>query len=169
MSHAGVLLSTEHLKLPQPAAVGAGPRRAVREKLMARFVGPFKITRVINANAYELKLPPSMRIDSVQNISFPRRYRHSPARFASRPDARPRPPPEADRLNGQPAYEVKRLLGKKAIGRRIHYLVEWVGYPLEDASWEPPANLNCPEILRAFNQSQDDYALESEDDEDVAS
>jgi hypothetical protein len=100
-----VLLSTEHIKLPQPAAVGAGPRRA--EKLMARFVGPFKVTRVINPNAYELQLPPSMRIDSVQNISFLHRYRPSPARFASRPDPRPRPPPEADRLNGQPAYEVK--------------------------------------------------------------
>ena len=161
-----VLLSTEHLKLPQPAAAGAGARRT--EKLMARFVGPFKITRVINANAYELGLPASMRIASVQNISFLRRYKHSPPRFAGRPDPRPRPPPEADSIAGEPAWEVRRVLAKKLVGRSVHYLVEWVGYPLEESTWEPVANLQCPDLLRDFNASQDDFAAQ-EDDADVAS
>ena len=48
-----VLLSTEHLKL-----VGADTRTP---KFTYKYIGPFKIKRVVNDNAYELDLPPSCR------------------------------------------------------------------------------------------------------------
>ncbi len=48
-----VMLSTEHLKLKVP---GQTP------KLLSKFIGPFKITKVISNTAYELDLPHSMRI-----------------------------------------------------------------------------------------------------------
>src|SRR5690606_37786664 len=51
-----ILLSTKDLAL---VADPAHPRAA---KLTARFVGPFKVARIINDNAYELELPPQLRI-----------------------------------------------------------------------------------------------------------
>ena len=48
-----VLLSTEHLKL-----LGADKRTP---KFTYKYLGPFKIKRVVNDNAYELDLPPSCR------------------------------------------------------------------------------------------------------------
>ena len=75
-----VLLSTRDLVL---AADKSQQHRAA--KLTGRFIGPLKVTRVINPNAYELELPPQLRIHPVQNISKLRHYIRSPDRFATRP------------------------------------------------------------------------------------
>ena len=56
-----VLLSTKNLKYQM---VG---RRT--EKLTERFVGPYKIKKVISLNALELELPSTVRIHLVLNIS----------------------------------------------------------------------------------------------------
>jgi len=45
------------------------------EKLMERFVGPYKIKRVISTNAVELELPKTVKIHPVVNVSRIRRYR----------------------------------------------------------------------------------------------
>ena len=55
-----VLLSTEHLKL-------VGDNRSI--KFANRYIGPFKIVRVVGNNAYELELPPQMQIHPVLNVS----------------------------------------------------------------------------------------------------
>ena len=44
-------------------------------------------------------------------------------RFSTRPDARPMPPPEADSLSGQPAWQVKRILGKKLLRQRVRQIL----------------------------------------------
>ena len=56
-----VMLSTKNLKYQM---VG---RRT--EKLTERFVGPYKIKKVISLNALELELPSTVRIHLVLNIS----------------------------------------------------------------------------------------------------
>ena len=37
-------------------------------------------------------------------------------------------------------YYVERILADQDTGEGIRYLVEWNGYPLEEATWEPPEN-----------------------------
>jgi len=61
-----VMLSTRDLKYQM---VG---RRT--EKLMERFVGPYKVKKIILMNAVELKLPSTIKIHPVVNISRIRRY-----------------------------------------------------------------------------------------------
>ena len=61
-----VMLSTKDLKYQ---IVG---RRT--EKLTERFVGPYKIKKVVLLNAVELELPSTVKIHLVVNVSRIRRY-----------------------------------------------------------------------------------------------
>ena len=108
----------------------------------------------INPNAYELELPPQLRIHPVQNISKLRRYLRSPSRFEGRPQPLPRPPPECTDPAGDGEYIVERILAERRNGRSKQYLVKWTGYPVEESSWEPRKNLNCPDLLAEFEAQQ---------------
>jgi len=44
------------------------------EKLMERFVGPYKIKKIISLNAVELELPSTIKIYPVVNVSRICRY-----------------------------------------------------------------------------------------------
>ena len=44
------------------------------EKLMERFVGPYKIKKIISSNAVELELPSTIKIHLVVNVSRIQRY-----------------------------------------------------------------------------------------------
>ena len=61
-----VMLSTKDLKYQM---VG---RRT--EKLTERFVGPYKVKRIVSTNAVELKLPSTIKIHPVVNVSRICRY-----------------------------------------------------------------------------------------------
>jgi transposase InsO family protein len=142
-----VLLSVRDLKFTSPADL----RRSA--KFAARFVGPFAVKRIINDNAYELDLPPELRVHPTQNVSKLRRWTASPDRFAGRPQPHARPPPAVTDAAGNEEYDVERILAQRRTGRggRVtEYLVKWVGYPNEDCSWVSKARLNCPELLAEF-------------------
>jgi len=61
-----VMLSTKDLKYQMV--------RRRTEKLMERFVGPYRIKKIISSNAVELELPSTVKIYSVVNVSRIRRY-----------------------------------------------------------------------------------------------
>jgi len=61
-----VMLSTKDLKYQM-----AGRRT---EKLTERFVGPYKVKKIVSANAVELELPNTIRIHPVVNVSRICRY-----------------------------------------------------------------------------------------------
>lgn len=147
-----VLLSTRDL------AMAADPEHPRAAKLTARFVGPFKITRIINDNAYELELPPQLRIHAVQNVSKLRAYVRSPVRFDGRPRPVDRPAPDMEDATAGEQWHVERILAKRGSGTRREYLVKWVGYPNEECSWEPRRNLNCPDLLAEFEARQQGLA-----------
>jgi len=154
-----VLLSTRDLVL----AKDKKKKRA--DKLTGRFVGPFKVTRVVNDNAYELELPPQLRVHPVQNISKLRGYVHSHPRFAGRPEPNNRPPPDSVDPAGDARWRVERIVAERTMGRgrrqRTEYLVKWEGYPNEDSSWQPRAQLleDCPDEVAAFQSQQDGAAV----------
>lgn len=141
-----VMLSTEKLKL-----------KDFNDKLCARFVGPFAVTAVVNANAYTLALPNQLQaLHPTFNITRLKRYRDGRDAFPDRPVVFDRPPPEAEAdTNGDAEWVVDRIVAKKGRGRGVRYLVAWKGYPPEEATWEPRSNLRGARLALAdFDREQ---------------
>jgi hypothetical protein len=147
-----VLLSTEHLRL-----IGSDKRTP---KFTYKYIGPFKVKRIVNSNAYELDLPPQLQIHPVLNISRLKPYRDSQQQFPSRPPPDSRPPPEAVREDGAAMFEVESIIAKRGFGARTRYLVKWRGYPHWESTWEPLSSLrNARDAIAAYEtQVSEDQA-----------
>jgi hypothetical protein len=92
--------------------VGADKRTP---KFTYKYIGPFTIKRVVNANAYELDLPAQLRINPVLNISRLKVYRDGAMSFPSRPSPDSRPPPEVILEDGAEQYEVESIIVVEAV------------------------------------------------------
>ena len=114
-------------------------------KLHFRYTGPFKISSVINDNAYKLAdIPPG--IHETQNITELRPFVESPERFGTRPK-----PPIAKPLNirGRKEWEVEEILDTRIRANRREFKIRWKNAP--GSTWEPRENLaNCPKLLAQF-------------------
>jgi len=92
-----VMLSTKDLKYQM-----AGKRT---EKLMERFVGPYRIKKIISSNAVELELPSIVKIHSVVNISRIQRY-------IGQVEGQRKEQPALVIIKGEEEWEVERILNK---------------------------------------------------------
>jgi hypothetical protein len=140
-----VLLSTEHLKL-------VGDNRSI--KFSNKNIGPFKILKVIGTNAYELELPPQMKIHPVINVSRLLPYRDGLLSHPHRYKINNRPLPDIQE-DGSEEYEVEYILAKRGnIGSRIEYLIKWKGYPLWESSWIKKSQLsNAKDAIAEYEAS----------------
>jgi len=103
-----VLLSTKELKWQ---IIG---RRM--DKLMERFVGPYRVKGIISSNAIKLELPSSVRIHPIVNVSKICRYRDQVR------GQKVMPPPLVE-IQGEMEYEVEKILSKRKRYRKVEYLV----------------------------------------------
>jgi hypothetical protein len=149
-----VLLSTDGLRL-----------KDFGNKLCSRYIGPFPVTAVVNANAYTLALRQQLEaLHPTFNIDRLKLYRDGRAAFPSRPQRFDRPPPEAEAdTNGDQLWEVERILAQRKRGRRIECLVAWRGYPAEENTWEPRSSLKQTAAAAVADFEQDQLEPASED------
>jgi hypothetical protein len=138
-----VMLSTVNFRV-------MNPDRTV--KLMPRFIGPLRVKKVVSDVAYELQLPPSLKVHPVFHVSKLKAY-HPDTQFEREQAARP--PPEI--VDGEEEYEVERIMDMRERGRgrsrRVEYLVKWKGYPEYEATWERESHLtHAQEALRDFQE-----------------
>ena len=130
------------------------------KKLQARFIGPYRIKKVVSKVAYQLELPPTLRIHPTFHVSLLRKY-EDPESFPHRPKAPERP--DAIVIDGQEEYEVESILDKRRHRRRIEYLVKWKGFPDYDATWEPLTNLaNAKEKVSEFENGKNGDKVEND-------
>ena len=113
-------------------------------KLRLKYQGPWKITQVISPVAYKLELPASMKIHPVFHISKLARYH---ANTFPLPREFNRPPPVTT-IDGQPAYEVEAIVGKRIVNGSVKYEVKWRGYPDSENTLEPLDHLRAPAVMR---------------------
>jgi len=118
-------------------------------KLLPKYVGPYRVSKVISRTAYQLELPATMRIHPVFHIHLLKPYLDPTSAFPAR-IREPIPEPEfVD--DDEPHWDVESILRKRRRGRQTEYLVKWVGYPLEESTWEPLENLqNADEAIQEF-------------------
>jgi hypothetical protein len=137
-----VLLSTEHLRM-----VGADKRTP---KFSFKYLGPFKVKRVVNDNAYELDLPEPLRIYPVFNANRLKVYQDGRINFPSRSRSDVRPPPETCE-DGAEEYQVESILASRGSGPRAQFLVKWLGYPDWESTWVKRSELaKARDILAEF-------------------
>jgi hypothetical protein len=115
-------------------------------KLLPKWLGPFKVTKVVNPVAFRLELPPSMsRLHPVFHLSLLKPYVRDPGRTAHRYT-----PLLVDRQGL--VFKVDRILkhrdvvkgSRKTQAGKVHrkvreYLIKWEGF--DESTWEPEGNI----------------------------
>jgi len=92
------MLSTKDLKYQMV--------RRRTEKLMERFVGPYKIKKIILSNIVELELPSTVKIHPVVNIS-------RVCKYVGQVEGQKREQPAPVIIKGEEEWEVEKILNKR--------------------------------------------------------
>jgi len=103
-----VMLSTKDLKYQMV--------RRRTEKLMERFIGPYKIKKIISSNAVKLELSSTIKIHLVVNVSRIQRY-------VGQVEGQRKEQPAPVVIEREEEWEVKRILNKQQIRGKNKYLV----------------------------------------------
>lgn len=115
---------------------------------MPKYIGPFEVTERLGQVAYRLELPSNLKMHPVFHVHLLHSYR-------SDGQCQPPLPPESFELEGEVHWNVDGILDHKWRLERgkakLYYLVHWEGFPSENDTWEPEANLNnCSEPLERY-------------------
>ncbi|KAM7344427.1 chromobox protein homolog 3-like [Cochliomyia hominivorax] len=51
-------------------------------------------------------------------------------------------------------FIVEKILSSRMRNRRLEYLLKWKGFDDSENSWEPAKNLDCPEMIKLFEENQ---------------
>ena len=86
------------------------------EKLVERFVGPYKIKAIISSNVVELELPITVKIHPVVNVSRIKRY-------VDQVDGQRKEAPQPVVVEGEEEWEVEKILNKRKIRGKDKFLV----------------------------------------------
>jgi len=133
-----VMLSTKDLKYQM---VG---RRT--EKLTERFVGPYRIKKIVSSNAIELELPSTVKIHPVVNVS-------RICRYVGQVEGQKKKQPLPVIIEGEEEWEVERILNKRQVRGKNKYLVRWKRFTAESDTWEGRENLrNAKEAIEEFEK-----------------
>jgi len=103
-----VILSTKDLKYQMV--------RRKTEKLTERFVGPYKVQKIVSSNAVKLELSTTVKIHPVVNVS---RIQH----YVGQVEGQRKEQPALVIIEGEEEWEVERILNKRKIRGKDKYLV----------------------------------------------
>ena len=114
------------------------------KKLTERYVGPYAIEEVVSSNVVKLRLPSSMRIHPVVNVSQIVQYKEQV-------EGQKKEEEKLVEVEGDEEWEVEKILNKKKIRGVEKYLVQWKGFTAERDTWERIENLkNAKEAIKKF-------------------
>ena len=118
------------------------------KKLTERYVGPYAIEEVVSSNAVKLRLPSSMRIHPVVNVSRIVRYKEQ-VKGQKKEEGK------LIEVEGVEEWEVEKVLNKKKIRGVEKYLIRWKGFTAEGDTWERKENLkNAEELNEEFERGE---------------
>ena len=119
------------------------------KKLDHKWLGPYKINKVVSRNAYGLELPASFgRTHPVFSVVLLRPYEEDP--IVERHSLPPPPPIIRD---GIQEYEVEKILDSRIFRGRLEYLVRWKGYGAAEDLWVPTQDVSgAKRLVREFHR-----------------
>lgn len=121
------------------------PLQSISRKLAPRFIGPFRVSKIISPVTVQLKLPSHLhRIHPVFHVSCIKPVIRPPPRSFSPPI----------HVKGSPVYTVRRLLDVRRRGRGQQFLVDWEGYGPEERSWVPSRDILDQSLIDDFFRSR---------------
>ncbi|CAJ0958187.1 unnamed protein product [Ranitomeya imitator] len=115
------------------------PMKVSSPKFKPRFIGPYKISEVLNPVSFRLTLPASFAIHNVFHRSLLRRY--------VAPVVPSVDPPAPVLVEGEFEYVVEKILDSCISRRKLQYLVKWKGYGQEDNSWVFASDVHAADLL----------------------
>ncbi|CAJ0919601.1 unnamed protein product [Ranitomeya imitator] len=121
------------------------PMKVSSPKFKPRFIGPYRISEVLNPVSFRLTLPDSFSIHNVFHRSLLQRY---VAPMVPSVD-----PPAPVLVEGELEYIVEKILDSRVSRRKLQYLVKWKGYAQEDNSWVFASVVHAPDLVRAFHMA----------------
>jgi len=95
------------------------------KKLTEKFVGLYKIKKIISENTVELELPVSMKIHPVVNVSIIVLYQKQIKR-----QKKILPPPVE--IDKKKKYKVEKILNRRDVMGKLKYMVRWKRYMAEE-------------------------------------
>ncbi|XP_066320582.1 uncharacterized protein [Miscanthus floridulus] len=113
-------------------------------KLAPKYARPFQVTGCIGEVAYHLQLPKGTCIHDVFHVDILKPFRGMP------PSSAPALPPLR---HGRPLQWSECVLRSELHRGMWHILVEWVGMPVSEATWE---------LVLAFHEAHPSFQLEDE-------
>ncbi|CAJ0934142.1 unnamed protein product [Ranitomeya imitator] len=119
------------------------PMKVSSPKFKPPFIGPYRISEVLNPVSFRLTLPASFSIHNVFHRSLLRRY--------VAPVVPSVDPPAPVLVEGELEYVVEKILDSRISRRKLQYLVKWKGYGQEDNSWVLASDVHAADLVRAFH------------------
>ena len=110
------------------------------KKLAYRYCGPFEILQRLGEQFYKLALPPHLHVHNVFHVNLLKKYVPS-AEHVLDLDDNVLVNQEEFQMEPEQILEMKEKQLRNRTVREV--LVQWKGYPLEDASWEDWSDYLC--------------------------
>jgi hypothetical protein len=112
--------------------------RTRRGKLNPRYLGPYRVKRIVSPVNVELDLPRSMRIRPIFHVSKLKPYQNNDETLFPDRQQLDRPSPVIEDDGGE-YFKIECILDKRKRRKGRHYeteyLVKWLGYDESEATW----------------------------------
>ena len=53
-------------------------------------------------------------------------------------------------MTDETVYEVEEIQSSRVIRGKTQFYIKWRNFPIDDNTWEPEENLDCPDLIATF-------------------